>query len=42
MSAITGVSRVSSEAAWAFLETAAQEPDEQVRDRADAILMFRE
>ena len=42
MSAIAGLSRVSSEAAWAFLETAAQGPHEQVRDCANAILMIRE
>ena len=42
MSAIAGLSRVNSEAAWAFLEIAAQDPHEQVRDYANAILMIWE
>ena len=42
MSAIAGLSRVSSEAALAFLEAAAQVPHEQVRDYANDILMTRE
>ncbi len=42
MSAIAGLSRVSSEAALAFLEAAAQDPHEQVRDYANDIVMTRE
>ena len=42
MSAIAGLSRVNSESASAFLEIAAQDPNEQVRDYANAILTIRE
>ncbi len=42
MSAIAGLSRTRGEAALAFLEAATQDPDEQVRDYANDILMTRE
>jgi hypothetical protein len=42
MSAIAGLSRTRSEADLAFLEAAAQDPHEQVRDYANDILMTRE
>ena len=41
MSAIAGLGRAESEAAWGFLEVAAQDPDEQVRDYATTILSTR-
>ncbi len=42
MSAIAGLSQTRSEAALAFLEAAAQDPHEQVRDYANYILVTRE